>query len=96
MFFISVSSTSLSSRQNCPHHENVGGCGNTALCTLDLGIRWRLVVGFPFRPLYPWDKSLWYPLYRRLGGPQSQSEHGKEGKALSVPLLGINPQLFSP
>jgi hypothetical protein len=27
------------------------------------------------RPLYPQGKSPWYPLDRRLGGPQSQSGH---------------------
>jgi hypothetical protein len=26
-------------------------------------------------PLYPQGKSPWYPLYRRLGGTQSWSEH---------------------
>jgi hypothetical protein len=25
--------------------------------------------------LYPWGKDLRYPLYRRLGGPQSRSGH---------------------
>jgi len=29
--------------------------------------------------LYPWGKSSWYPLDRRLGGPQNWSGHsGKE------------------
>jgi hypothetical protein len=30
------------------------------------------VVSFTPRPLYPQGKSSWYPLDRRLGGPQSQ------------------------
>jgi hypothetical protein len=25
--------------------------------------------------LYPWGKEPWYPLYRRLGGPQSRCGH---------------------
>jgi hypothetical protein len=41
--------------------------------TLDLGTRWRLVVSFMPLPLYPWGKSLWYLLDRRLGEPQSWS-----------------------
>jgi hypothetical protein len=37
----------------------------------------------------PWEKSLQYPLERRLDGPQSQSGNGEEKKAL--PLPGIKP-----
>jgi hypothetical protein len=37
---------------------------------LDLGTRWRWVVSFTRRPLYPQEKNSWYPLGRRLGGPQ--------------------------
>jgi hypothetical protein len=36
----------------------------------DLGTRWRWVVSFTPRPLYPQGKSPWYPLDRRLGGPR--------------------------
>jgi hypothetical protein len=36
------------------------------------------VVSFTPRPLYPQGKSPRYPLYRRLGGPQSQS--GRRGE----------------
>jgi len=32
------------------------------------------------RLLYSWGVSSQYPLARRLGGPQSQSGHGGEGK----------------
>jgi hypothetical protein len=39
----------------------------------DLGTRWRWVVSFAPRPLYPQGKSPWYPLDRRLSGPQSRS-----------------------
>jgi hypothetical protein len=39
---------------------------------LDLGTSWRWVVSFMPWPLYHLGKSLWYPLDRRLSGPQSQ------------------------
>jgi hypothetical protein len=41
--------------------------------------------------LYPWGKNPWYPLDRRLGGPQNQSGHRLEEK-LSLPLPGIKLQ----
>jgi hypothetical protein len=46
----------------------------------DLGTRWRRVVSFMSRPLYPQGKSPCYPLDRRLGGPQSMSGRGGEEK----------------
>jgi hypothetical protein len=39
-------------------------------------------------PLYPQGKSPWYPLDRRLGGPQSRSGHGGEEEN-SQPPPGI-------
>jgi hypothetical protein len=48
------------------------------------------VVSFTPRPLYPQGKSPWYPLDRRLGGPQSRSVHGGE-EVSSQPLPGIEP-----
>jgi len=39
-------------------------------------------------PLHPQGKSPWYPMDRRLGGPQSHSGHGGEEKN-SQPLPGI-------
>jgi hypothetical protein len=38
------------------------------------------MASFTPRPLYPQGNSPWYPLDRRLGGPQSQSGHGGEEK----------------
>jgi hypothetical protein len=38
------------------------------------------VVSFTIQPLYPQEKSPWYPLDRRLDGPQSLSGHGGEEK----------------
>jgi hypothetical protein len=57
---------------------------------IDLGTRWRGVVRFTPRPLYLQEKSPWYPLDRRLGGPQSRSEYGGEEKN-SQPLPGLEP-----
>jgi hypothetical protein len=49
------------------------------------------VVSFTPWPLYPQGKSPWYPLNRRLGGPQSRSGHsgGEEKNSQSPP--GIEP-----
>jgi len=48
---------------------------------LNLGTRWRWVVNFRPRPLYPRVKSPRYPLDRRLG-PQSRSGLGSEVKKI--------------
>jgi len=55
-------------------------CGGITPRILNLGTRWRWVVSFTPQPLYPWGKSPWYPLDRRLGGPYSQSGRGGEEK----------------
>jgi len=47
------------------------GSGVIAPHVFDLGTRLRSVVSFMPWPLYPQEKSPWYPLDRRLGGPQS-------------------------
>jgi hypothetical protein len=57
---------------------------------LDLGTRWRGVISFPLRPLYPQGKSPCYPLDRRLGGPQNRSGRGGEEKNSQAPP-GIEP-----
>jgi hypothetical protein len=46
------------------------------------------MVSFTPRPLYPQEKSFWYPLDMRLGGSQSQSGRGGEEKN-SQPLPGL-------
>jgi hypothetical protein len=55
---------------------------------LNVGSRWRWVVIFTVRPVYPRGKCPRYPLDRRLGRPHSQSGSGGEEKnpfsALSV------------
>jgi len=64
-------------------------------CTggVDLGTRWRWVVSFTPRPL-PQGKSPWYPLDRRLGGPQSRSWRAGEKKN-SHPCRDLNPRYSS-
>jgi hypothetical protein len=53
------------------------------------------VVSFMTLPLYPQGKNLWYPLDRRLGGPQSRSGRGGEGKN-SQPLPGLESPIIQP
>jgi hypothetical protein len=78
-----------------PRHEDVLGSGGTAPLILDPGTRWRWVVSFTPRPLYPKGKSPWYPLDRRKGGPQSESGRGGEEKN-SQPLSGLEPPIIQP
>jgi hypothetical protein len=73
-----------------PRHEGVLGSGGIAPRILDLSTRWRWVVSFTPRPLYPQGKSPWYPLDRRLGGLQSRSGRSGEEKN-SQPMPGIEP-----
>jgi hypothetical protein len=54
-----------------PRHEGVLGSGGIAPCILDLGTRWRWVVSFTPRSLYPQGKSLWCPLDRGWVGPRA-------------------------
>jgi hypothetical protein len=42
------------------------------------------VVSFTLRPLYPQGKSPWYPLDRRLGGPQRRLSIPESGSKNSV------------
>jgi hypothetical protein len=71
------------------------GSGSIAPCIPDLGTRWRRVVSFTARHLYPQGKNPWYPLYRRLGGPQSRSVRGGEEKN-SQHLPGLEPPIIQP
>jgi hypothetical protein len=59
-----------------PRHEGVLGSVGIAPRIHDLGTRWSWVVSFTPQPLYLQGKSPWYPLDRRLGGPQSRSGRG--------------------
>jgi hypothetical protein len=67
--------------------EGVLGSGGIAPRILDLVNRWMFVVSFMPQPLYPQRNGPWYPLDRRLGGPQSRSGRSGEEKN-SQPLRG--------
>jgi hypothetical protein len=54
-------------------HENVLGSGGIAPRILNIGTRWRLVVSFMSRQLYPRSKCPRYALDSKLVGPQSGS-----------------------
>jgi hypothetical protein len=75
--------------------EAYWGSGGVTLRILDLVTRWRWVVSFTIRLLYPQGKSTWYPLDRRMGGSQSRSGCGGEEKN-SQPLPGLEPPIFQP
>jgi hypothetical protein len=66
------------------------GSGSVALRIFGLDTRWRWVVSFMPRPIYPQVKSPCYPLDRRLGEPQSRSGRGGEERN-SQPLPGLEP-----
>jgi hypothetical protein len=64
------------------------GSGGIDPHILNLGTRWRCLVSFTPRSLYPQGKSPWYPLDRRLDGPQSRSGRGgEEENSLRLPAL---------
>jgi hypothetical protein len=63
------------------------GSGGIAPSISILCTRWRWVVSFTPRPLYPLGKKLWYQVDRRMGGPQSRS--GRGGEEVSKPLPGL-------
>jgi hypothetical protein len=71
------------------------GSGDIAPRILDLGTRWRRVVSFTHRSLYPQGKSRRYPLDKRLGGLQSRSGRSGENKA-PKPLPGLEPPNIQP
>jgi hypothetical protein len=74
-----------------------GGSGYIDSHFLDFVTRWRLVVSFTPQLLYPQWKSPWYPLDRRLGGPQSQSGRCGEEKILDpTGTQTPTPRLSSP
>jgi hypothetical protein len=74
----------------------VRGSGGIAPHIPDLGTRWRWVVSITRRPLYFHGKSPWYPLDRRLSGPQKRSGRGKENKKKknAQPLPGLEPPII--
>jgi len=76
-----------------PHYEDVFGSGAPHIPDLDT--TWRWVVSFTLRPLYPQRYNPWYPLDRKLGGPQSWSGcSGEEKNSHSLP--GLKPLIIQP
>jgi hypothetical protein len=71
------------------------GSGGIAPHILDLRTRWRWVVSFMLRLLYPQGMGPWYPLHRRLGGPHCWPGHGGEEKN-SHPLPGLEAPIIQP
>jgi hypothetical protein len=69
------------------------GSGHIAPYIFDLDTRWRWVVSFTPRLLYPQGKNPWCPLDSRLGGPQSRFGRGGEKKN-SHPLPGLEPPII--
>jgi len=53
------------------------------------------VVSLTLRPLYSQGKSRWYPLDRKMGGPQCRSGYGIEKKN-SQPLPALEPPIIEP
>jgi len=74
------------------HHamEAYWGSRCIAPCILDLGTRWKAVVSFTPRPLYPQGESHWYPLDRRLGGPRASLDSVVKRK-IPCPCRDSNP-----
>jgi hypothetical protein len=71
------------------------GSGGKAPRILNLDTIWMWVVSFTPRPHNPQGESSWYPLDRRLGGPQSRSGRGGEGKNSQSPP-GIEAPIIRP
>jgi hypothetical protein len=69
------------------------GSGGIAPCILDLATRWKWVVCFTPRSLYPRGKSPWFTLDRSLGGPRDHSgRYGVEKN--SQPLPGLKAPII--
>jgi hypothetical protein len=60
------------------------GSGSIAPIIRNLGARWRWVVSFTLRPLYPRAKRPLYMLDRRLSGPQSRFGRGVKEKCVEL------------
>jgi len=63
---------------------------------LNLDIRWRWVVSFTPRPLYPWGTISRYPFDRRLGGPQIDLNAVAKGIIPALPLTGTEARSSIP
>jgi hypothetical protein len=73
-------------RKSCPGAltlclEDMWSSGGMAPSILDLGTRWRWVVCFTPRPLYPRGNRPRHPSDRRMDGPQKRSQRCREYKS---------------
>jgi hypothetical protein len=57
----------------------------------DLSTRWRRVVSFTSRPLYPQGKNNWYPMIRGWMGPRAVLDAVVKRK-IPIPLRESNPR----
>jgi hypothetical protein len=72
----SVQSSAIESKVNLSHYTPWKRFGKIGISpTLFLGTRWGCVVSVTPRPRFTRGKDPRYPLYRRLGGPQSLYAH---------------------
>jgi len=76
-------------------NEGVLGSGGIAPRILDLGTRWRWVVGFTHLPPYSRERA---PGTHWIGGSRgTQSRSGRRGEEKnSQPLLGLEPPIIQP
>jgi len=74
-----------------PRHEDVWVSGCVTPCILHLCTSLKWLLNFMLWPLYPGGKNLWYPLHRRLGGPQLRNGRGGIEKKIPTWTLVIPP-----
>jgi hypothetical protein len=72
-------------KAKAPRHEGVVGSEGIAPRTLDLGTRWGEWSASLSGRFTLMERTPWYPLDRRLSGPQSQSGRGCEEKNSQPP-----------
>jgi hypothetical protein len=58
--------------------------------------RWKWVVSFTPWPLYPQGKSPWYPLDKRMGGPQSRGPDAVVKWKIPNHRRDSNPPIIQP
>jgi hypothetical protein len=74
----------------------MGGRGMYRSRFLNLGTRWRWLVSFTSRLLYPLRKSTRFPLCRRLAGPQIRPGQRWQEKVLDYPISNSDPLVVQP
>jgi hypothetical protein len=73
-----------------PRHEGLLGGWGEKLHSFELGTRWRWVVSFTARQLYPEEKSLWFQLDRRLGARFTTSWRSEIHINLKIDAYALN------